>query len=138
MKRKVFGSVLILLIWVGISLVCAETMPVPDLVGNWTGSSVGHYAGEDGFVDENAFSYRFFVENQVDRAFHGTLYETGIHGDKSYPFSGVIGPDMKTLSMADHDKGYNTGLFIEPDTIELILLVDGSEGLAEVCTLKKE
>lgn len=131
-------SVLILLFWIGISLACAETSPLPDLVGNWTGSSTGHYAGEEGFVDEEAFVYVFVVEKQVDRAFHGTLYETGIRGEKSYPFSGVIGSDMKTLYMADHDKGYNTGSLIKPDTMELILLVDGSDGLAEVCTLKKE
>lgn len=130
--------VVILMVWAGFSLVSADTQAVPDLVGNWTGTSVGHYAGEEGFIDEGSFAYNFVIMNQTGLVFSGVLYETGIHGDLFYPFSGVIGHDMKTLYMADHDTGYNTGYLVEPDLMELILLVDGADGLAEVCSMKRE
>ena len=44
---------------------------------------------------------------------------------------------MKTLYIADYDKGYNTGFIVDDKVIELILLVDGNEGLSEVCTLNR-
>lgn len=117
--------------------VLAELSVIPDLVGNWTGTSVGHNA-QDGYINETTYEYVFVITDQQGRAFNGTLYESGINGDLTYGESGVISNDMKTLYIADHDKGYNTGYLLGPDTMELILLVDGDEALAEVCTLKKK
>ena len=136
MKVKTVMLLSILLVCVGLSYVAAESSEFPDLVGTWTGNSVGHYM-VDGFTNETAFNYEFIVTEQQGPVFTGTLYETGIHGNVSYGFSGVLDHDMKTLYIADHDKGYNTGHLISADEMELILLVDGGKALAEVCTLKK-
>jgi hypothetical protein len=137
MNVREFLLLAFLLVWVGLLPVSAESSEIPDLVGNWTGHSVGHYARE-GYTTEESFNYVFVITDQQGRAFNGTLYESGIHGDVAYGESGVISYDMKTLNMADHDKGYNHGSLVSPDTMELIILVDGEDALAEVCVLKKE
>ncbi len=133
---KKFLILAFLLVWVGLFPVWAESSEIPDLLGTWTGHSVGHYVKE-GYTNETAFTYVFVITDQEGRAFNGTLYESGIHGDITYGESGVISYDMKTLHLADHDKGYNHGYLMTPDTMELILLVDGEDALAEVCVLKK-
>lgn len=137
MKVRTVLLIFVLLVCVGLPYVSAESSEIPDLVGKWTGNSIGHYA-EEGFINETVFSYEFVVTEQQGPAFTGNLYETGIHGNASYGFSGVIDHDMKTLYIADYDKGYNTGHLISADEMELILLVDGEKALAEICTLKKE
>lgn len=126
----------LLLVCFGFSYASAESSEIPSLVGSWVGHSVGHFA-EGGFINETTFNYEFVVTEQEGRGFTGTLYETGIHGNNTYGFSGVIAHDMTTLYIADQDKGYNTGHLVSADEMELILLVDGEESFAEACTLKK-
>lgn len=133
--RKILLSVIVL-VWAGLWVVSAETPANPDLRGNWTGTSVGHYA-KDGYISQGTYNYTLAITDQKDRIFNGTLFETGSGGEKTYGFSGVISADMKTLNMADHDSGYNIGYLVAPDSMELILQVDGTEGLTELCTLVK-
>ena len=65
------------------------------------------------------------------------MIEEGIQGHNEYTFSGIIGHDMKTLYLAEHQKGKDFAYLLTPDEMELILLVEGQGGLAELCTLKK-
>lgn len=125
-----------LVLFTGISLVSGEQASEPQLLGNWTGTSVGHHS-DVGYIGEDTFTYTLAILEQNGRVLNGTLYEEGINGHKEYPFSGIIGQDMKTLYIADYDKGYNTGFIVDDKVIELILLVDGNDGLSEVCTLNR-
>ena len=94
----------LLLVCSGQSYVSAESSEIPFLVGTRAGNSVGHFA-EGGFINETTFAYEFVVLEQERRGFTGILYESGIHGNLTYGFSGVIGHDMTTLYVADHEKG---------------------------------
>jgi hypothetical protein len=127
----------ILVIALGLTLVSAEETVTPDLVGNWTGTSVGHMQ-DTGYFDEGTFTYILVIEEQRGRIYNGTLYEEGINGHKEYPFSGAITPNLKNMLIADYDKGYNSGLIVNETTMELVNLIDGKGGLSEICTLYKE
>jgi len=130
------GLVVVLFLYSTIALVSAESDGVPDLIGNWTGTSVGHYE-EIGYIGEDSFSYVFSVVDQQGKVFNGTLFEEGIRGHNEFTFSGIIGHDMRTLHLAEHQKGMDIGYLLTPDEMELILLVEGQGGLAELCHLKK-
>ena len=135
--KVTYGFIFVFLVlFIGISLASDEEVSEPQLLGNWSGTSVGHYANL-GYIDEGTFTYTLAILEQNGRVLNGTLYEEGIRGNKEYPFSGIIGQDLKTLFFADYIKGYNTGFIVDDKLIELILLVDGNEGLSEVCTLTK-
>jgi hypothetical protein len=131
----VWVSLLVLII--GITLVSADEPSVPDLVGNWTGTSVGHMK-DTGYFFEGTYTYTFVIDEQHGRVFNGTLYEDGVNGHKVYPFSGAITPNLKNLLIADYIKGYNSGLIVNDTVMELVNLIDGNEGLSEICTLYKE
>ena len=44
---------------------------------------------------------------------------------------------MKNRLIADYIKGYNMDTIIEDNVMELLFLIDGNEGLSELCTLTK-
>lgn len=135
--KGIFGLVVItLIVCIGMSSVCAEVSSVPDLKGNWTGTSVGHEA-KDGYIGEGTFNYNFVVEEQKGRVFNGTLFETGKDGEKTYFYSGIIAHDMKTLNIVEHGTGHEIGYLISDTEMELILQVSEEDGLAELVTLKK-
>lgn len=129
--------VAILMVILGITLVSAEGTSQPDLVGNWTGTSVGHNA-DTGYFYENTFTYTLVIDEQHGRVYNGTLFEEGINGHKEYPFSGVLTPSQKTMLIADYVKGYNSGFIVNDTAMELVNLIDGTEGISEICTLYKE
>lgn len=125
-----------LLLSFGISSVFAETLSVPDLIGNWTGTSTGHHA-DIGYIGSGTFEYTFIVTDQKDRIFNGTLVEEGINGHNEYQYSGIIGPDMKKLYLAEHGTGLDVGYLLSDNEMELILLVPEERSIAELCTLKR-
>lgn len=136
MKLVFWVCMVLLVFFMWSSGVYADALTVPDLVGNWTGTSVGHYA-DKGYVDANTFEYTFVVTEQKDRVFNGTLLEEGINGHKEYPYSGIIGPDMKKLYIAEYGTGLDVGYLLSDTEMELILLVPEEKGLAELCVLTK-
>ena len=96
--------------------ICAAE--VPNLVGNWTGSSNGYF-NEDGVVklSENE-NISIVITEQKDRLF-------------------AIGLDNKALYIAEFDQGYDMGTIISDDEIELIYLADGETGRAFIDRLHR-
>lgn len=133
---KVTSGLVALLVLCTVGLVSADSETVPSLIGNWTGTSVGHNQ-ESGYFGEESYSYILSITEQQGRVFNGTLFEEGIKGHNEYTFSGIIGHDMRTLHLAEHQKGKDIGYLLTPDELELILLVEGQGGLAELCSLTR-
>jgi hypothetical protein len=115
--------------------ICAAQ--IPDLIGNWTGLGTGYFA-ENGFykLNENG-SVGYNITEQKGRLFTGnityTLNGTGIVEG----FAGAIGPDNKTLSLAEYDGGYDLGTIVSGDEIELIYVEDGDSGWAAINRLHR-
>jgi hypothetical protein len=129
-----------MLILVGNFLTSADTPKVPDLVGNWTGTSSGHekVGGYEGFSD---YQLLLSVTEQRDRVFNGTLSFKSISTneiDETVGFSGVIGPDMKSVYISEYDQGISIGLIISPDTLEIIYLETGKNAMAVIDTFARE
>ncbi|PKL60204.1 MAG: hypothetical protein CVV33_03865 [Methanomicrobiales archaeon HGW-Methanomicrobiales-4] len=124
----------------GTSLTLADSK-IPDLSGNWTGTSTGHdRAG--GFDGPSSWQFLLSVGEQKNRAFNGTISYTNIlDKDKTgvIGFSGVIGPDMKTVYLTEYTTpGFIIGQIMDPDTMELIYLESGEDASAAIDTFTRE
>ena len=110
---------------------------VPDLLGNWTGSTTG-YAAKDGFYKlmEND-SISLAIVEQKDRLFTGNITYMQNGNEMVEGFAGAIGLDNKTLYIAEFDKGYDLGTIISYDEIELMYLEDGENGTAAIDRLHR-
>ncbi|MDD1724915.1 MAG: hypothetical protein LUQ07_07285 [Methanospirillum sp.] len=133
------GVLLVLLLIIGIGTVgvMADESLVPDLVGNWTGTSEGFHSGF-GYFHAGDYHYVLNIGQQEGRIYNGTLTVSGLDPTRDYPFSGVISHDMKTLEIAEFGTGKDTGYLLSPDEMELVLLVDEADNFSVLCTLKKE
>ena len=129
--------ILLLCTTIGLSFVSADTTEIPDLVGNWTGTSTGHNAVK-GYFQEGDYGYVFSVTEQKGRIFNGTLYVTEKENITAYPYSGVISHDLKSFTIAEYGTGEDFGYLISPGEMELTLLVNEPDGFAVLCTLQKE
>jgi hypothetical protein len=114
----------------------ADESVIPDLVGSWTGSSEGYHSAT-GYFHEGAYQYLLNVAHQEGRIFNGTLMVSGMEPTRSYPFSGVVGTDMKSLFLAEYGTGIDLGHLISPDVMELVLLVNEKDNFSVLCTLRK-
>ncbi len=105
---------------------------VPNLIGNWTGYQ-NAYTVEDGSYKlmEN-LSISINISEQKDRLFKGNLSYTLNGKEITEGFAGAIGPDNKTLYIAESIKGYDLGTIISDNEIELIYLQDGAQGWASI------
>ncbi len=135
MKAILYAGILLILV----ALICGctttpppeETRPpapkIPDLRGEWSGSSVG-YVGDRGFTDYGGALITMKVTDQKDRVFHGQFLVTNRTGviNKTIDFGGVIGRDDMTLTIVERYGGYSFGSIISPDEIELTY-ADNSE-----------
>jgi hypothetical protein len=113
------------------------TAEVPNLVGNWTGTSNGYF-NEDGVTKlyENG-SISLVITEQNDRLFTGNL-TTMLNGEAIVKsLAGAIGLDNKALYIAEFDQGYDIGNIISKDEIELIYLADGEAGRAFIDRLHR-
>lgn len=119
------------------SIVSAETASIPDLIGNWTGTSVGHMK-EGGYETPLDYNYTLSIEDQTGRAFNGTLYITGPNYKGNTGFSAVIGNDMTSLYMSQYDDGFDFGEIISPNEIELIYAESGKNGMALIESFIRE
>lgn len=136
MKRMML---LVLLLGIGITttLTMADETSLPDLVGNWTGTSSGFHAGT-GYFHAGDYQYVLTISHQEGRIFNGTLLVSGLDPTREYPFSGVIAHDMKTLEITEYGTGTDTGYLLSPDEMELILRVNEEDNFSVLCTLKRE
>jgi hypothetical protein len=115
--------------------ICAAE--VPNLVGNWTGTSNGYF-NEDGVtkLSENG-SISLVITEQNNRLFTGIL--TAMRNGEAIvkSLAGAIGLDNKALYIAEFDQGYDIGTIISKDEIELIYLADGETGRAFIDRLHR-
>ncbi|PKL60840.1 MAG: hypothetical protein CVV33_00610 [Methanomicrobiales archaeon HGW-Methanomicrobiales-4] len=118
-------------------MVSAETESIPDLVGNWTGTSVGHMK-QSGYEGSLGYNYTLSIEEQKGRTFNGTLYIFGPDYNGSTGFSAAIGHDMKNFYMPQYDQGMNFGEIISQDEIEIIYAVTGKNGAALIESFIRE
>ncbi len=104
-------SVLALLIGIGFGTagVLADESSLPDLVGNWTGTSDGFHAGA-GYFHDGDYRYVLNIGQQEGRIFNGTFIVSGLDPTREYPFSGVIAHDMKSLEMPNSVPGWIPGI----------------------------
>ena len=128
MKKILYFALLVLVFWA--TGMCAAE--VPNLLGNWTGlgTGFGPYAGEDGSSKpiEN-WSFNITIGEQKDRLFAGNMTYMGENGTEIVEgFAGAIGLDDKTLYIAEFNAGYDLGMIISDNDIELIYLQDGKKG----------
>lgn len=115
--------------------ICAAE--VPNLVGNWTGTSNGYF-NEDGVakLSENG-SISLVITEQDDRLFTGNLTAMLNGAEIVKGLAGAIGLDNKALYIAEFDQGYDMGTIISDDEIELIYLADGETGRAFIDRLHR-
>jgi hypothetical protein len=133
--KKILSVALLVLVFWAMGVCSAE---VPDLLGNWTGLANGSYA-ENGFSKplEN-WSINLTIGEQKDRLFTGNLTYRDENGTQIVEgFAGAIGPDNKTLYIAEYKEGYDIGTIISNDKIELIYLQDGKKGEVEIDRLNR-
>ncbi len=123
---------MLVLVFLAMGICVAE---VPDLLGEWTGSSNGYIDGV-GFYNQSDLNVK--VVEQKDRVFAGNLTYESKNGTKVVEgFAGAIGLDNKTLYMAEFNEGFDQGMIIADDEIELIYGQDGKNGVVEVARLSR-
>jgi hypothetical protein len=113
----------------------AVTTGTPDLVGIWTGTTVGHSKIE-GFRDHA--TPRFNISEQKGQAFSGTKeYTRGDGKVYTEKFSGVISGNNE-LSFADHGLGITLGRMTGTNAMELRYIEDGPDAKAYIILLTKQ
>lgn len=137
MIQKRILLVFLLCIGIGTTGAMADESLIPDLVGNWSGTSDGFHAGT-GYFHPGDYHYVLNISQQEGRIFNGTLIVSGLDPTREYPLSGVIAHDMKTLEIAEFGTGKDTGYLVSPDQMELILLVDEVDNFSVLSNLKKD
>jgi hypothetical protein len=99
---------------------------IPDLLGKWTGleSWYGKVNGSAKLTENQSLNVT--VLEQKNRLFAGNLTYKLENGTEIVEgFAGAIGPDNKTLYIAEFNEGYDLGTIISDEEIELIYLQDG-------------
>ncbi len=109
---------------------------IPGITGTWTGPMQGYDEGM-GFTDYPFVKIVMNVSEQHGRRFSGQFLFDANGTVTSAGFAGVIGNDGKTLSLAEQNGGYCTGVIADKSTIELTYLKDGSPYSAAIDVLKR-
>jgi len=130
-----------ILLFVALTLFCSVTSAspvVPDLVGNWTGTSVG-YDREGGYDSPSNWTFLVSIVEQRGRVFNGTIGYSNIGNQSltgSVCFSGVLGHDLESVYITEFDSGYIIGKIIDADTMEFIYL-ESADGSTAIDTLTR-
>ena len=117
----------------------AQDKDIPNLVGTWHGSGVGHFK-EHGFQPKMEKASEYVIKDQQGRIFHGVLtVHRAIHQHQD-TFSGVIAKDNKTIYIAGHGEGVRFGTIDGPDDMTIYFLYPGGKqpraGYAELKRVK--
>jgi hypothetical protein len=91
---------------------------IPNLTGTWIGTMQG-YDQNTGFSDYHNQTMTVFVTGQQGRIFSGHYVWTSNGTVVTEGFAGVIGPDGRTLSTAEANEGYSSGIMLSENEIEL-------------------
>ncbi len=138
MRRVFCCSLLILLIAVG-SSVLADSQTLPNLTGNWSGTSIG-YDSEGGYDGPPSWEFLVSITEQRGRVFNGTITFTNVidpQNNDKVDISGVISPDMKTVYLVEYKEGMIIGQIIDKDHMEFIYLESGEGGSSAIDTLTR-
>ena len=106
----------------------AETPSIPNIVGVWTGTTIGH---TENYGYREQVTARYNITEQKGQSFTG--YKAYVMGDgkEGHEYmSGVISFDGKSIYMADHDDGVISGQLMGPNEVELIYVMDGDNAMA--------
>lgn len=109
---------------------------VPNLVGTWTGPMEG-YDEDGGFTDYPFLKATMTVTEQHGRLFSGHILFTLNGTETTTGFAGAIGRDGRTLSIAEKDGGYCSGMIMAADEIELTYMQDGSQYSIAIDSFKR-
>lgn len=109
---------------------------IPNLVGVWTGSAVGHI-NNYGFRSEGEPVYN--ITEQKGRAFAGYIEYSHYMGEnrKNEEFSGVINV-RNEIFIAQKEAGFTIGDLLGPDTLELGYVEEGDDAKAFLITLNRQ
>ena len=89
---------------------------MPDLRGNWTGTS-GGYVDTSGYQVFNE-EIRLNVVEQTDRLFKGQILFPQNGTVTTKKFAGTLGTDGKTIKEVEYPGGFSDGVVISSDEIE--------------------
>lgn len=111
---------------------------IPDLVGNWSGTSTGH-VGDKGFTDYGGDRITMQVSEQKGRIFKGEFLITSQNGTifKTIEFSGAFNHDPMLFTIVERNGGYSFGTITGPGEIELIHADDKESSDIAIDSLKK-
>ena len=108
--------------------VYAKSEPIPDLVGNWSGSNKT-FSELKGM---KTWEKNVKITEQNDRRFKGNF----TYSDGTKNFYGIIHPDNITLTwVASNSRGYNIGKILDDNTISACYVesgIDATVGCAEL------
>ena len=108
---------------------------IPNITGTWSGTMQG-YEKNTGFTDYGNETMTMFVTGQQGRLFSGHYTWTSNGTVVTEGFAGVIGPEGRTLSTAEEDDGYSSGI-ISGSEIELTWHQAGPQYNVAIDTLKR-
>jgi len=109
---------------------------MPDLVGTWTGTTLGYVHGT-GFTKYGNAPFSLVITEQQDRIFAGYTNLVLNGTDRKTPLTGIIARDGKTLAIVEESNGYTIGEITGPDTIELTWRNDRVPASAALDILKR-
>ncbi|MFH0966771.1 MAG: hypothetical protein V1862_03695 [Methanobacteriota archaeon] len=140
MMRTSYLIPLVILLLVGTGFSSAESQAIPDLIGNWTGTYVGHEQ-EGGYGNLSEWIILLAIMEQKERVFNGTISyqkKSDDNIDGTHGFSGAVGPDLKSIYLAEYSNGISIGQIIDPDTLEIIYLDSGKKGSVAIYTFTRD
>ena len=91
---------------------------IPNITGTWIGPMQG-YEQSTGFSDYHNQTMTMIVTGQQGRIFSGHYVWVSNGTVVTEGFAGVIGADGRTLSTAEQDEGYSSGIMLSGNEIEL-------------------
>jgi hypothetical protein len=104
----------------------AATPAIPNLIGTWTGLTVGYVEGT-GYTNYPNVTMTMVISEQHDRIFSGVfLWKTTSGKVTDSTFAGAISRDGMWLDIVEKDGGYSTGEIISKNEMELTYTYDGS------------
>jgi hypothetical protein len=109
---------------------------IPDLVGSWTGTTLGYESGR-GFTDYGNAPFTLVITDQQGRIVAGYTHLVLNGTEWKKPMTGIIARDGRTLAIVEENNGYTTGEITGPDTMELTWRNDRAPASVALDILKR-
>jgi hypothetical protein len=114
----------------------SQSRVIPNMTGTWTGSMQG-YEQSAGFTNYRNEPMTMIISAQQGRIFSGHYVWKTNGTVTTEGFAGVIGPDGKTLSTAEENGGYSSGILTSAKDLDLTWHYAGSQYGVAIDSLKK-